>query len=391
VGFEGGHGTAAGLADTYTALGESDYGDIALTAATIGILMGSIVGVIIVNWGIATGRVAMHEHGTGTGTMEAVPVQDADADAEIGNEENKDDGTEDEKKKSVCQMMFGNRDVPEDIYEEEERPNGGKQTVRQDAVETLALHFIYIAFSCFFGYVILRLLWLIEFHVPALAEVKFFTSFPLFPMCMLGSLFVMWVHEKCGSIAPVDALMMERIGGAAMEFLIVAAIAMIKTDAVAENIAPLILIMVGGILWNLICFFYIAPRVLPNFHFERAIVELGQSFGTTATGLLLLRMCDPEKDTVVWKAFGYKQMITEPFMGGGLWTTVSLQLLATIGVWGVFGISAGFVLLWTLVYVFYFRKLYALMTSESTDFDRGGKRVIDSHSVSADEVDDVSF
>jgi len=388
VGFEGGHGTAAGLADTYTALGESDYGDIALTAATIGILMGSIVGVIIVNWGIATGRVAMHEHGTGT--MEAVPVQDADA--EIGNEENKDDGTEDEKKKSVCQMMFGNRDVPEDIYEEEERPNGGKQTVRQDAVETLALHFIYIAFSCFFGYVILRLLWLIEFHVPALAEVKFFTSFPLFPMCMLGSLFVMWVHEKCGSIAPVDALMMERIGGAAMEFLIVAAIAMIKTDAVAENIAPLILIMVGGILWNLICFFYIAPRVLPNFHFERAIVELGQSFGTTATGLLLLRMCDPEKDTVVWKAFGYKQMITEPFMGGGLWTTVSLQLLATIGVWGVFGISAGFVLLWTLVYVFYFRKLYALMTSESTDFDRGGKRVIDdSHSVSADEVDDVSF
>ena len=36
VGFEGGHGTAAGLADTYTALGEPTYGDIALTAATLG-------------------------------------------------------------------------------------------------------------------------------------------------------------------------------------------------------------------------------------------------------------------------------------------------------------------------------------------------------------------
>jgi len=36
VGFEGGHGTAAGLAETYTVLGEPTYGDIALTSATFG-------------------------------------------------------------------------------------------------------------------------------------------------------------------------------------------------------------------------------------------------------------------------------------------------------------------------------------------------------------------
>jgi len=357
VGFEGGHGTAAGLSETYTALGEPDYGDIALTSATIGILMGSIVGVILVNWGIATGRVAMHNGG-----VEAVQ------DAEIGRIENKDE-VDNGKKESVCKMMFGNRDVPDDIYKEDERPNGGKQTVRQDAVETLALHLAYVAFACFFGYVILRLLWLIEFNVPALEKIKFFTSFPLFPLCMLGGLFVMWVHEKCGSPAPVDPIMMDRIGGASMEFLIVAAIATIKVDAVAANIAPLIIIMIGGIFWNLICFFVIAPRVLPDFIFERAIVELGQSFGTTATGLLLLRMCDPEKDTSVWKAFGYKQMITEPFMGGGLWTTVSLQLLVTIGVWGVFGISTGFVLFWTAMYFFYFRKLYASVASSVSTMD----------------------
>ena len=84
----------------------------------------------------------------------------------------------------MCKKMFGNRDVPDDIYLEEERPDGGKQTVRQDALESLALHLVYVAFSCFFGYVILRLLWLIEYNVPALEEIKFFTSFPLFPWCM---------------------------------------------------------------------------------------------------------------------------------------------------------------------------------------------------------------
>ena len=223
VGFEGGHGTAAGLADTYTALGEPTYGDIALTAATIGILLGSICGVILVNWGLATGRVAMHN-----GTI--VPVsEDVEAGLvenegvekeEGGGEENaladeaaeEDEGNED----SLCKKMFGDRDVPSDIYKVDERPSGGRQTVRQDAMETLALHLVYISFSCFFGYAILRYLWLIEYAVPALQEIKFFTSFPLFPMCMLGGLFVMWVHEKTGVPAPIDDLVMDRIGGASM-------------------------------------------------------------------------------------------------------------------------------------------------------------------------------
>lgn len=88
--------------------------------------------------------------------------------------------------------------------------------VRQDAMAR-ALHLVYISFACFFGYAILRCLWLIEYNVPALEEVKFFTSFPLFPMCMLGGLFVMWIHEKAGVPAPIDDLMMDRIGGASME------------------------------------------------------------------------------------------------------------------------------------------------------------------------------
>lgn len=370
VGFEGGHGTAAGLADTYTALGEPTYGDVALTAATIGILMGSIVGVILVNWGIATGKVAMHGNGTVVPVTEQTPEAiSTEEDKEKGFEQDKaessdenDKGEEPNKEDSLCKKMFGDRDVPPDIYRfdesVDERPDGGRQTVRQDALETLALHLVYISFACFFAYIILRCLWLIEYNVPALQEVKFFTSFPMFPLCMLGGLFIMWVHEKIGRPCPVDELMMDRIGGASMEFLIVSAIAMINTEAVSENIAPLVIIMIGGMSWNFVCFFLVAPRILPNFQYERAIVELGQSFGTTATGLLLLRMCDPHKDTPVWKAFGYKQMMTEPFMGGGLWTTISLQLLATIGVWGVFGISTAFVLFWTAMYFFYFRKLY---------------------------------
>ena len=281
------------------------------------------------------------------------------------------EGANEDRKDSLCKKMFGDRDVPPDIYKvddvTDERPPGGRLTVRQDAIESLALHLIYVAFACFFGYAILRCLWLIEYNVPALEEINFFTSFPLFPMCMLGGIVVMWVHEKLGSPAPIDDLVMDRIGGASMEFLIVSAIAMINTSAVSSNIAPLLIIMIGGMTWNFVCFFLIAPATLPDFQFERAIVELGQSFGTTATGLLLLRMVDPEKDTPVWKAFGYKQMMTEPFMGGGIWTTVSLQILAVSGVWTVFGIATAFLCFWTGMYLLYFKKLYRKMKLENDD------------------------
>ena len=82
---------------------------------------------------------------------------------------------------------------------------------------------------------------------------------------------------------------------------------------------------------------------------------MGQSMGVTATGLLLLRVVDPEGDTDATSAFGYKQLMHEPFMGGGLWTSAAIPLaLAYHPVW-VLGISAGAVALWLLVWALLFR------------------------------------
>ena len=65
--------------------------------------------------------------------------------------------------------------------------------------------------------------------------------------------------------------------------------------------------------------------------FERAIADFGQSLGVTATGLLLLRTVDPENKTEATAAFGYKQLLHEPFMGGGIVTALALTLVFTIG------------------------------------------------------------
>jgi len=89
--------------------------------------------------------------------------------------------------------------------------------------------------------------------------------------------------------------------------------------------------------------------MLPDAWFERSIAEMGQSMGVTATGLLLLRVVDPDYETPAADAFASKQLLHEPFMGGGLWTSAAIPLLATVGAWPVFLIAVAAVTFWIVL------------------------------------------
>ena len=78
--------------------------------------------------------------------------------------------------------------------------------------------------------------------------------------------------------------------------------------------------------------------------------------GVTATGLLLLRTVDPDCKTEAASAFASKQLLHEPFMGGGLWTGLAIPLLALWGGWPVLGISIGVMFLWSLCLIIMQRK-----------------------------------
>ncbi|MQK95530.1 sodium:glutamate symporter, partial [Escherichia coli] len=54
--FEGGHGTAAGMADTFRELNLPAGADTALGLATVGLVSGVIFGVALINWARRTGR-----------------------------------------------------------------------------------------------------------------------------------------------------------------------------------------------------------------------------------------------------------------------------------------------------------------------------------------------
>ena len=122
----------------------------------------------------------------------------------------------------------------------------------------------------------------------------------------------------------------------------------IKLSVVAANWAPLLAICVAGTLLSLLLVIFLAPRLFKEAWFERAIAEFGQSTGVTATGLLLLRTVDPESKTIAAASFGYKQLLHEPFMGGGLWTAFAFTLVQRFGWRPVWIFCLAMTLVWSV-------------------------------------------
>ena len=319
VGFEGGHGTAAGLAGTFADLGWEAGKDFALVSATAGIVSAILVGMVLVNWAARRGYTYRRQ------APEDIPEDDS-----IG------------------------------VIPVDRRPEAGKLTVKSDAIESLTLHVAIVAGAIFVGYLLKEGLWQIEGLAnqgqgddarKASAVYVMVKSFPLFPLCMIGGLIVQLLEDKFDRHKLVDLGLMRRIQNTALDFLVVAAIAMIRIETLQNGLVPLLILVGAGIAWNVFCVVVLARRMLPDAWFERSIAEMGQSMGVTATGLLLLRVVDSDYETPAADAFAYKQILHEPFMGGGLWTSTAIPLLALWGGWPVFAVAAGAMVFW-LVLVF---------------------------------------
>jgi glutamate:Na+ symporter, ESS family len=289
VGFEGGHGTAAGLGSTFEDLGFAEGQDLALGLATVGVVSGVVIGIALINWAVRTGRTSLL-------------AEDAEA--------------------SLAQQRG--------LFEREDRQRAATMTVRPASIEPLAIHFSIVAAAILLGQAFLSGLQALE-RALWVDTVELFEYVPLFPLAMLGGVLVQMVIDRYDRYEVIDRQMMVRIQGLALDLLIVAAIATLSLEVLADNLVPFLILALAGIGWNLGVFLLFARRMIPSYWFERGIGDLGQSMGVTATGLILMRVADPDGETPAYEAFGYKQLGFEPFFGGGLITASSIPLIAQFG------------------------------------------------------------
>jgi ESS family glutamate:Na+ symporter len=54
-----------------------------------------------------------------------------------------------------------------------------------------------------------------------------------------------------------NQVMMERVSGTALDFLIVAAVSTVNVSAIANAIVPFLILVVSGLLWNVWCVLYL--------------------------------------------------------------------------------------------------------------------------------------
>ena len=297
IGFEGGHGTVGGMQESFVAAGWEEGAALGFTVATAGMVVGIVAGMAMINWAHARGIVA-----------EVVPF------AQRRRHE----------RRGVHLRRF--------------RPSAGLQTVMSDSVDSLAWHIAVVGVAIAIG---VGILWLMK-----LTGWKVFDGFPLFPLCMIGGILLQSAAKWLGQDLLVDHGQMERISGASLDFLVVSAVATISVRVVADNWVALAALVVAGAAWSVFAVLWFGPRCFKEAWFERSIADFGQATGVTATGLMLLRTVDPDSRTCAAASFGYKQLLHEPIMGGGIWTALAFTLVVDIGWFKVFAFSVVMLAVW---------------------------------------------
>ncbi|MFN9870895.1 MAG: sodium/glutamate symporter [Cyanobacteriota bacterium] len=171
-------------------------------------------------------------------------------------------------------------------------------------------------------------------------------ALPVFPLALVGSLLVRLVLERTGSTAQASAAIQSRIGTLCADLLITAATACLDLSLLAHNWRPLSVLALVGLAWNLAVILLLAPRILPPDWFERGILEFGQATGVAASGLLLLRMADPEDRSEALQAFSIKQLLLQPLIAGGVITVVAPLAVDRWGLPAWTALCLGLVVLW---------------------------------------------
>lgn len=157
-------------------------------------------------------------------------------------------------------------------------------------------------------------------------------EFPLFVYALLFSVLVRNFFVLIGKKKIIDNAIISFLSNFFMEILIFTAIATMNLQVISEALLPMLLLFGMGFSWNMFCHFYIRKKLLPDdISFELSILNFGMLNGTTAIGLMLLKMIDPELKSRAIKVYAESAPLTSPVIGGGALTLSLPYLVSNFG------------------------------------------------------------
>lgn len=309
ISFEGGHGTVSGMAPVFDNLGFHDGQEIALGLATLSLCTALISGVLLVNWGRRRGHI-----------------------------------------KAVYKQNLRERIYHRRIIHELNKK--GIKLREHLTPKWVISHLVLIALSVFLGWLIYQGLYQVETHTWGRRGVTALRYVPFFPFCMFGGMMAQWLWSRVG--LKTSRPLVELLSSIALSVLIVTAVATMSINTISSNIGVFLILAITGVLWITVGFIFFARRMFAKNWFANAIVNAAQSMGMTATGLLFLNMVDPNDKTNASESFGFKQLMFEPFVGGGIVTALSMPAIIAVGLPLFTAVAGGICLFWMIIGLVYF-------------------------------------
>jgi len=268
LGFEEGPGQALSIGKAWESVGFEHGATIGLTFAAVGFLFSFFVGVPIANWGIRKGYTSM-----------------------------------------------GQTSLPKDFLtglfdKDQKKEPAGEQTTHSANIDTLAFHAALIGLVYILTYYLVILLGKLIGGDVAKMLWGFFFFFG-----MTIAFILRFILGKIGIEHLIDPGIQRRITGWSVDFLLVSTVMAIQLVVVMQYIVPIIsMCLVSGLLTTLLVL-YLGKR-LWAYNIERTVAIYGAVTGTVSSGLLLLRIVDPDFKTQVPIEIGLMNLFTAPIVLG---------------------------------------------------------------------------
>ncbi len=289
IGFQGGHGTAAGLSVPFGNLNFNEAVDLGLGVATGGVLIGLLSGIVIFKLVSRNG---------------GQPTKNSKFNDFISDSDYEDKDTDKKNMK-----------------------------LNKNMVSMFSVQFGIIGVVIFTGWAILEGLSYLESSIFPDSKVSLMAYIPLFPMVLIASILLNALFQKTGVHKFLDRKVIEQIGTMSLDFLIVCAVVTLNLKVLMDYKLAVGTLLLAGLVWNIGILLLFARFIYPNPWYVFALPDYGGATATTASGLLLADVADPQRLTSSKTAYMFKQPFYEPFMGGGLVTALSIPLIKFWGIW----------------------------------------------------------
>ncbi len=238
------------------------------------------------------------------------------------------------------------------IHERGERPSAGAQVTHSGNVDSLVYHLgiLGVAYLLTNTYLVQVQTLLQDVTFMGLPMGVLFSHNLFFIHGLIVCLLIRGLMDKMGWGHLIDNETQKRITGSSVDLMMVATVMSIQLSLLAAYIVPIVAVCLSAALvTGLMCFVF--GRLLNTLPVERAITLFGCCTGSTGSGLLLLRILDPDLSTTVSRelaffnvAIIFLSLHVLMFMAPLL---PSLDLMVVCGVYGLTFLLGG-ALLWFL-------------------------------------------